>query len=146
MAGTNVHNLKYPVSYEEKISYWYRTNPSTSGSSSGTTGNNPAMGQKELNPGQVSQDRVFVTVLVTAPSVVEIQIGDHAPTVLRACTAGINHFSAPFNGQTGLVKMAVMRGGHEIAATTGPAITEQCVDGKINWNAVVGSSNGTDTA
>jgi len=104
------------------------------------------MGQKELNPGQVSQDRVFVTVLVTAPSGVQVQIGDHVPTVLRACAAGINHFSVPFNGQTGPVKMAIMRDGHEIVTTTGPAITDQCVDGKVNWNAVVGSSNGTHTA
>lgn len=103
------------------------------------------MGQKELNPGQVSQDRVFVTVLVTAPSSVHVQIGGHAPTVLRACTAGINHFSVPFNGQTGPVKMTIMRDGHEIVGTTGPAITDQCVDGKVNWNAVVGSSSETGT-
>lgn len=99
------------------------------------------MGQVELNPGQVSQDRVFVTVLVTAQSTIQVQIGDNAPTALRACTTGINHFSVPFNGQTGPVKMTIMRDEHEIVTTTGPAITDQCVDGKINWNAVVGSSD-----
>jgi aminopeptidase I len=38
------------------------------------------------------------------------------------------------------VKMTISRSGQEIVSTTGPAITDQCVDGKVNWNAFVGSS------
>ena len=135
------HSSKYPVSYAERINYWYRLNPSTSGSANGTTGNNPAMGQHEIEPGKVSQDRVFLSALVFEPRTVKVQIGDNTPTILSACTAGINHFSVPFNGQTGPVKMAIMRDEGEIVTVTGPVITDQCTDGMVDWNAVVGSSD-----
>jgi len=128
---------------EDKITYWYRVNPSTAGSTGGTTGNNPAMGQPVLNPGLVSQDKVFLTVLVQEPSDITVQIGDAKPTKLRAKTAGINHFSVPFNGQTGPVTLAIIRNGRKIVTATGPEITEQCVDGEINWNPYVGSSDST---
>ncbi|KKK18527.1 hypothetical protein AOCH_005654 [Aspergillus ochraceoroseus] len=92
---------KLPISYTDKIVYWYRLNPSHSGSANGTTGNNPKMGQPELKPGEVSQDRVFVSVLVTQPSDVYVQIGQATPTVLLAGEPGVNHYSVPFHGQTG---------------------------------------------
>ncbi|KAJ0415872.1 glycosyl hydrolase family 71-domain-containing protein [Aspergillus carlsbadensis] len=120
---------KYPISYTDKIVYWYRLNPSTSGSANGTTGNNPNMGQPELNPGEVSQDRVFVSVLVTEPSHVHVRIGHAAPTTLMANQAGLNHFSVPFNGQSGPVRFAIERHGREIETAVGPDITEECSDG-----------------
>ena len=99
------------------------------------------MGQNEIEPGKVSQDRVFLSVLVYEPRTVKVQIGDNTPTILSACTAGINHFSVPFNGQTGPVKMAFMRDKGEIVTVIGPVITDQCTDGMVDWNAVVGSSD-----
>lgn len=124
----------------DKITYWYRPNPANAGSSDGTTGNNPSY-QEALSPALVSQDKVFLTVLVSEPSTITVQIGDAEQTVLRAVTAGINHFSVPFNGETGPVHFAIVRDGQPVVMTTGPAITDQCGDGAVNWNAIVGSSD-----
>jgi hypothetical protein len=126
---------------KDTITYWYRLNPSNSGSSGGTTGNNPSMGQPALNPAVVSEDKVFLTVFVLAPSQVTVQIGGGSPTTLQANVVGTNHFSVPFNGQTGPVTFTILCNGQQIVTTTGPAITNECSEGKINWNAYVGSSN-----
>ncbi|KAL4870208.1 hypothetical protein BDV12DRAFT_63267 [Aspergillus spectabilis] len=131
---------KYPISYTNRIVYWYRLNPSSSGSAGGTTGNNLNMGQPELKPGQVSQDRVFVSVLVTESSQVHVRIGHATPTIFLAKELGVHHYSVPFNGQSGPVRFSIVRHGREIESTTGPAITEQCPNGVVNWNAFVGSS------
>ncbi|KAL9112318.1 MAG: hypothetical protein Q9227_003436 [Pyrenula ochraceoflavens] len=128
------------TSQSDTITYWYRKNPANSGSSDGTTGNNPQQGQQVLPPGEVSQDKVFLTVLVSAPSQVSVQIGSNQATTLNAQTVGINHFSVPFNGQTGAVSLGIQRGGQTVAEATGPEITTDCLDGNVNWNAVVGSS------
>ncbi|EEP78960.1 conserved hypothetical protein [Uncinocarpus reesii 1704] len=122
------------------ISYWYRRNPANSGSAGGTRGNNPAMGQPVLNPSSLSQDRVFLSVLAKEPSDVSVQIGNSTATKLKASVAGINHFSVPFNGRTGRVTIVVSRRGTEIVRAMGPEITTECHGGKVNWNAVAGSS------
>lgn len=126
---------------EDKITYWYRPNPSSSGSSGGTTGNNPAQGQQTLPPSTVSEDKVFFTVLVQQPSDVTAQIGNGSVSKFRATTVGLNHFSMAMNNQTGAVKVAILRNGQQIVSTTGPEITDSCTNGKVNWNAVVGSSD-----
>jgi hypothetical protein len=125
---------------EEAITYWYKINPGDSGVTGGTTGNNPGQGQPAIPPQLVSQDKVFVSVLVTKPSIVAITIGRGQPTLLRAKSRGINHFSVPLRGQLGAVNIAVVRNGHEIVSTTGPEITHTCRNGRVNWNAYVGSS------
>ena len=125
----------------DKITYWYRPNPSNSGSSGGTTGNAVSQGQQPLDPSLVSQDKIFVTVLVRLPSVVTVQVGDGSTATLRATHAGINHFSVPFDGQTGKVNFAIRRQGRTVASASGPAITNTCDNGMVNWNAVVGSSD-----
>ncbi|KAL6232857.1 hypothetical protein BDW75DRAFT_232425 [Aspergillus navahoensis] len=124
-----------PLPHTDRIVYWYRLNPSSSGSADGTTGNNLNMGQPGLRPGEVSQDRVFVSVLVTEPSQVHVRIGHAAPTILLAKEPGINHYSVPFNGHSGSVRIAIVRHGREVETAIGPAITEKCTDSKVNWNA-----------
>lgn len=126
---------------EDKITYWYRPNPSTAGSTGGTTGNNPSQGQPALAPGVVSQDKVFFTALVQQPSVVTAQIGNGSVSKFHANTVGLNHFSVPMNNQTGPVKFAIVRNGKQVKSATGPDITDDCTDGKVNWNAIVGSSD-----
>lgn len=133
-------NPRYPMSYGDKLVYWYRLNPSSAGNTGGTTGNNPGMGQPELPPGEVSQDRVFVSAMVPEPSDVYIHIGSNPPTRLWAQFPGINHFSVPFNGQTGPVKVAIVRNQQAVKLVDGPPITDQCAAGMVDWNAFVGSS------
>ncbi|KAL2372768.1 hypothetical protein RJ035_000803 [Blastomyces gilchristii] len=122
------------------ITYWYRLNPSSSGSSGGTTGNNPSFGQKALDPGLVSEDKVFTTVFAAEPSVITIEVGQSSPTTYQAKRAGINHFNAPFNGHTGAVLITIWRNENKVLSTTGPEITDAGAHGRVNWNAYVGSS------
>ncbi|KAK2788541.1 hypothetical protein FQN52_006654 [Onygenales sp. PD_12] len=124
----------------DTITYWYRLNPSTAGSDGGTTGNNPSQGQLPLDPSVVSQDRIFMSILVSEPSDVTVRVGVFPETRLRANAVGINHFSVPFAEHRGPVWIAVWRDGEIVASTMGPEITDKCVNGKINWNAFVGSS------
>jgi hypothetical protein len=142
-SGSAINPFADPVNSNqtEKITYWYRKNPSDSGSSDGTTGNNPSQGQPTLPPAEVSQDKVFVSVLIKEASQVNIQIGGGAPTTFQAETAGVSHFSMPFNGQTGTVAITVTRGGQEVISTNGPDITPNCENGIVNWNAIVGESD-----
>ncbi|KAI9822506.1 MAG: hypothetical protein M1827_000225 [Pycnora praestabilis] len=135
-------NTTLPSIPSEKLVFWYRPNPSSSGSTGGTTGNNPSQGQQAVAPNLVSQDKVFVSALVTAPADVSVQIGSNAPTTLRATTAGVNHFSVPFNGQTGSsVTFTISRNGQQVVSGTGMGITDACTDGTVNWNAYVGGSD-----
>lgn len=125
---------------EEAITYWYKVNPGGSGSSGGTTGNNLGHGQMLVAPQLVSQDKIFVTVLVADRSVVRVSIGGGRPAILQANSSGLNHFSVPLRGQTGLVEIEVVRDEQVIVAATGPEITDCCRNGCVNWNAYVGSS------
>lgn len=135
-------NTTMPKIDEEKITFWYRVNPSQSGSTGGTAGRAPF--QQELPnyaPTVVSEDKIFVSVLVSSPADVTVQIGANQATSLQAKTSGVNHFSVPFNGQTGEVSFAISRNGQSVVKAAGPAITGACKDGLVNWNAYVGGSD-----
>ena len=134
-------NTTSPSIPQETLVYYYRPNPSSSGSSGGTAGNSVQNGQTPYPPAEVSLDMVFLDVLVSAPADINVQIGSNAPTSLKATTAGVNHFSVPFNSQLGNVTFAVTRNGQDVVGATGQAITGDCVDGMVNWNAVVGGSS-----
>ncbi len=124
---------------EEGITFWYKRNPGNSGDNGGTTGNNPSQGQSAIAPELVSQDKIFVSVLVAEPSDIVVSVGG-TDTNLRATHSGINHFSVPLDGRTGAVKFRIQRKGQEIASAVGPDITDACENGLVNWNAFVGSS------
>jgi hypothetical protein len=123
----------------EKISYWYKLNPGLSGSADNTTGNDHSY-QVTVSPELVTTDKIFLDVLVSAPSDVVVTIGSNTPTTLQATAAGINHFSVPYGSQVGAVTMQVMRNGAVVVSVTGPAITTTCLNGNVNWNAYVGTS------
>lgn len=62
---------------EEGLVSWYRLNPSNSTgcSSNGTTGNTATQLQIEMDPGQVVEDKIFYSALLTAPADVTVSIG-----------------------------------------------------------------------
>lgn len=123
--------------FKEQLIYWYRTNPGESGSASGTTGNNQNY-QKVYPPHTLAEDRIFITVLLEGPAEIVVRIGRGTEAKYRVKSAGVSHISTPFGGQVGAVQFAVRREGNAVLTTTGPAITTECCDGKVNWNPVVG--------
>lgn len=134
-------NTTMPEIPEVKLVYAHRPNPSSAGKSGGTIGNNPEFGQQAFPPEKVSQDLISLNVLVDSPASVSVQIGDNAPTQLSATNRGINHFSVPFNGQTGAVTYTVTSNGQTILKHVGAAITNQLLEIGVNWNAIVGSAS-----
>ena len=131
-------NTTLPEIDQAKIVWAHKPNPSSSGSSGGTTGNAPY--QAEVAPTTASPDNISLNVLVQYPATVQVQIGDNSPTTVYANTQGINHFSIPFNGQTGQVTYTLIRDGKTLMTAQGDTITSQCTDELVNWNAVVGSA------
>jgi glucan endo-1,3-alpha-glucosidase len=130
-------NNTVPAGASEKLQYWYRLTPASAGSTDGVTGGNGPT----YPPAEVVQDNVFVTALVNEPATISVQIGNNAPTQFQATTAGINHFSQPFNGQTGNVTFSIERDGQVVLTGTGEAISAQPSSGIANFNAWVGGAS-----
>ncbi|MCJ1335824.1 hypothetical protein MMC09_001098 [Bachmanniomyces sp. S44760] len=125
---------------EEQILHYHRPSPANVGNPAGTVANAVSQGQPVAPPTAASPDQVNFDVLVKQPSDVSVQIGSGAPTQLKAKTAGVNHFSVPFNGQTGKVTYTISRGGQTILSTTGQIADSPTPAGNTNWNAIVGSA------
>jgi glucan endo-1,3-alpha-glucosidase len=123
-----------PAIGTEKLQYWYRLSPADAGNAQGVTGGNGPT----YDPSAVVQDHVFFTALLNATATVSVQIGDNAPTTFQADTTGVNHFSQPFNGQTGDVTFSIVRDGQAVLTGTGAAISATPQDGVTNFNAWVG--------
>ena len=133
-------NTSLPAIWSEKFIYYYMLNPASSCSDGGTTGNSAPDGQTTYPATQTEPDVIGLDVLVQSPADVLVKIDGGTTTSLRATHAGVNHFDIPFNGQLGAVTFTVSRNGQSVLQTTGPAITTNCVDGLVNWNAYVGGS------
>ncbi|MCJ1313030.1 hypothetical protein MMC25_006706 [Agyrium rufum] len=131
-------NASLPQIDLAKMVWSHRPNPSSSGSTGGTTGNAPY--QDTLPPSTVSPDNISLDVLVAFPADLSVQIGSNTPTTYKAKSAGVNHFNIPFNGQTGNVTYTLTRAGTTLIHVVGDAITDACTNGLVNWNAVVGSA------
>ncbi|RDI77010.1 hypothetical protein Vi05172_g12992 [Venturia inaequalis] len=129
-----------PAVPTDKLQYWYRLTPSSVGNADGVTGNNGQY-QTVVNPNTVVQDKVFVTALVSAPANVTVQIGNNTKTTFKAPKAGANHFSVPFNGQTGDVEIKIVCNGETLVEGTGEPITHTPGEnGATNYNAWVGGA------
>jgi len=139
-AYKNGNSSSIPVT-EEKIIWAHKPNPANSGSSSGTVGNSAQNGQTTYAPGQLNLDAINLDVIVQEPSEVTVQIGNNPPSVWQANVAGPNHFLVYWDGQTGTVTYKVSRNGQTVLSATGATITPDCVNGVVNWNAIVGSSS-----
>lgn len=136
-----------PAVTTEKVHYWYRLTPAAAGSSDGVTGNhcrspiNIYGYQQCYDPNTIVQDKIFFTALLRSPADVTVQIGDNTPVSFRANSAGANHFSQPFNGQTGPVKVQIVRDGVVVVSGTGTAIQASPANGITNYNAWVGGAS-----
>ncbi|KAI9759632.1 MAG: hypothetical protein M4579_002200 [Chaenotheca gracillima] len=125
---------------QEKLTFWYRETPKDACPSGGTVDNDPGS-QGATEPTDVEQDEIFIDALVSSSADITVQIGDGAPTPLTASKAGVNHFSVPFNGQTGPVSFTMTRNGAPVVpAVTGPDISTTCPSQGTNWNAYVGGN------
>jgi len=122
------------------MQYWYRTAPAAAGSTCGVVGNNADQGQQELSPNDVLEDGIFFSALLSSPAEVKVQIGSNPEQVFSG-TKGINHWSKPFNGQTGAPKFSVVRNGQTVGSGTGKEITASTTlaNGCTNYNPWVGS-------
>jgi hypothetical protein len=136
-----------PLVSREKLCYWYRLSPAAAGSDGGVTGNhspspiNLGGYQLYVNPDTIVQDKVFVTALVREPSMISVQIGFSGPVTSSAVQSGLHHFSTPFTGKTGRVKVTVVRNGKTVLTSIGTAIDAFPTGGITNYNAWVGSAS-----
>lgn len=124
----------------DQMQYWYHTSPTAGGSTCGVVGNNDDQGQTELSANLVVEDGVFFSALLESAAEVHVQIGSNAVTIYQGA-AGINHWSQPFNEQTGAPVFSVVRNGVTVNSGTGVAITAETTlsNGCTNYNAWVGS-------
>ena len=128
---------------QSHVTIWYRLNPSTACSSDGTLCNTATQGQTTTNPQECDVDSIFFTAFVpsSATATVKITIGGGSPITVTATSPGIFHSSVPFNGQTGDVSVSVTASdGTSLGPVSCPAITTDCQNGNVNWNAWVGGS------
>jgi hypothetical protein len=123
----------------EKLQYWYRLYPAAAGSANGIVCNAPW--QTTYPPATCIQDEVFVTGLVKSlPATITVQIGNNGASSFQATKVGLNHFSQPFNGQTGAVTIKILHGSTAAVTGTGAAIQANPPNGIQNYNAWVGSA------
>ncbi|TVY62332.1 Mutanase [Lachnellula suecica] len=124
----------------DQMQYWYRLSPALGGSTCGVVGNDADQGQTETTPSAILEDGIFFSAILTSAASVEVQIGS-GQVVTFPGAAGINHWSVPFNGQTGVPTFSVVRDGSVVKSNTGAAITSSTSlsDGCVNYNGWVGS-------
>ncbi|KAK4445431.1 glycosyl hydrolase family 71-domain-containing protein, partial [Podospora aff. communis PSN243] len=133
---------------QEAIIAWYRLTPGAACPDDGkTSGNTHTQLQLEFPPGQVSQDRIFFSALLSSSRAVTVTVGgidlDADWTSVPAGGVGVYHGSVAYGSNTGAVVITVGS-----MVFTGDPITTSCnrvtgQDGKTNWNAWVGSVTGS---
>jgi hypothetical protein len=126
----------------DQMQYWYRQAPAAAGSTCGVVGNNANQGQTEVSPNAILEDGIFFSALLQSPAEIRVAIGTNAYQPFHG-VAGINHFSRPFNGQTGAPSFKVYRNGVLVAQntfSTAPILSStQLSNGCTNYNCWVGS-------
>lgn len=124
----------------DKMTFWYRDAPASGGDCSYVSGNNGNQGQREYDPKTVVQDKIFFSALLKAPAEIQVQIGSSPATTYKG-KKGFNHWSQPFDGQTGETTFSVVRRGELVYSEKGRPIAAATTlsSGKTNFNAWVGS-------
>lgn len=114
----------------------------------GTTGNTASQGQREMDPGLVSPDRIYVAALLTSPASLSVSVPGNADYARIAADA----WDAVPNGGKGLYYTSVPMSGpleHTITIQRGGTVLQKlkttvqgsCSAGDMaNWNARVTSA------
>lgn len=126
---------------KDQMQFWYRLAPAAGGSECGVAGNDPDnTSVPTVDVNTVVQDKVFFSALLQSAGTVSVAIGSNA-AVTYAGVAGINHWSQPFDGQTGAVTFTLSRGGATVNSSTGASIAATTTDsaGCSNYNTWTGS-------
>ena len=132
--------------YKEDLVYAHKINPGAnqgSCSAGAVVGNAPY--QPSVSAADVSTDAIDIYLLVNSPADLSVTIGGGQAQTFTANAAGVNYFSAPFNGATGAVSYTVTRDGSTVMQFTGASISTDCADGQINFNAITGSFSGSQS-
>lgn len=119
------------------MTFWYRDSPASSGDSDWVVANNKNHEQTELKSRDVVQDKIFISALLKAPSDIYVQIGSSPKGLPFRGQKGFNHWSKPFNGQTGETTFTIERDGKTVSREKGRPIKNR--GGRTNFNAWVGS-------
>lgn len=86
------------------------------------------------------EDGLFFSAILTSPAQVVVTLG--SMTVTKTGAAGVNHWSVPFGGQTGVPSFKVVRDGVTVGSSANAAAVgsvTDLADGCVNYNAWVGS-------
>lgn len=136
-----------PTVTKDQLQYWYRLTPGAAGSNGGVTGNNCKSNiniygyEQCYDPNTIMEDNIFFSALLQSAANVTVQVGNNAAVSYPGST-GINHWSQPFNGQTGSIVFKVVRNNAVVLSGTGAALltAPTTANGQTNYNAWVGSA------
>ncbi|KAM5344035.1 hypothetical protein ACJ41O_012572 [Fusarium nematophilum] len=128
---------------EEVLVAWYRLTPASACSTGGTTGNTAAQLQPEMAPGELSQDKIFFSAVLTSlltPRVTidgQVRIADWDDVPYGV--VGMYHGSYAYNGRVGKVLIELVDSNGAVHATLyGAELTKICEKGITNWNPWAG--------
>ncbi|KKY14876.1 hypothetical protein UCRPC4_g06644 [Phaeomoniella chlamydospora] len=132
---------------DDALTYWYKSNPVSSGDTASTVCNNAAY-QTTYPPATCAADNIFFTVNLVAPATISVSVGSSTLQSVYAASAGLSHFGIPTAAATGKVVFTVTRDGVSTLSVTGQTdITSMSLtDGYVNWNYVVGSSSSSSSS
>ncbi|RYC93703.1 hypothetical protein BFJ63_vAg3341 [Fusarium oxysporum f. sp. narcissi] len=133
---------------QEVLVAWYRLTPASACATGGTTGNTAAQLQPEMPPGELSQDKIFFSALLTSLLTPRVTI-DGQRRVVNWDDApygyvGMFHGSFAYEGRVGKVLIELVDASGAVVATlNGADLTKTCEKGITNWNPWVGSTTTT---
>ncbi|KAH7320769.1 glycosyl hydrolase family 71-domain-containing protein [Stachybotrys elegans] len=128
---------------EEVFVTWYRLTPASACGTGGTTGNTAAQLQPEMAPGELSQDKIFFSAVLTGILLPRITINGRTEVLkwddVPYGLVGMYHGSYAYNGRTGKVLLELIdTDGRVFATLPGLDLRNSCSKGITNWNPWVG--------
>ncbi|KAH0420927.1 hypothetical protein CcaCcLH18_13725 [Colletotrichum camelliae] len=128
---------------KEVLVGWHRTSQASVCNDGETSGNTASQLQKEFDPKDVMQDKIFFSAVLGSAAEVSVMVGSNVQdgkwTSVPDGGIGVYHGSVPFTS-TGNVVIRIQRGGAILAQIDGSSIANNCEGGLTNWNPWVGSA------